>query len=110
MQCLVAFHLYCHLHLTHTSRLETIVLSRFLFNLRRTAVRLTINHRTKNNTLSEVSNTASSPSELRFNSHVLEDLGGSLSFHSDDDDIEVAEVPEDILEQTGSDIVVLESS
>ena len=41
---------------------------------------------------------------------MLEDLGGSLSFHSDDDDIEVAEVPEDILEQTDSDIVVLERS
>ena len=40
---------------------------------------------------------------------MLEDLGGSLSFHSDDD-IEVAEVPEGILEQIDSDIVVLESS
>ena len=106
MQCLVAYHLYRYLHLIHTSRLETIVLSRFLLNLRRTAIRLTINHRTRNNTLSEVSNTTSSLSELRFNSHVLEDLGGSLSFHSDDD-IEVAEVPEGILEQTDSDIVVL---
>ena len=40
---------------------------------------------------------------------MLEDLGGALSLHSDDY-IEVAEVPEGILEQTDSDIVVLESS
>ena len=95
--------MYCHLHLTHTSRLETIVLSRFLLDLRCTAVRLTINHRTRNDTLLEGSNTTSSPSELRFNSHVLGGLGGSLSFVPDDE-VEVTEDPDEVTEQTNEDI------
>ena len=76
----------------HALRFSTIVLSRFLLDLRRTALRLTVNHSTRNNSFSETLNTASSPSELRFNSHVLGDLGGSLSFGSNDDG-EVVESP-----------------
>ena len=88
---------------THTFRLQTIALSRFLLDLRCTAVRLTINHRTKTGTLSEGSNTTSSPSELRFNSHVLGGLDGSLSF-GPDNDVEVAEGPDEVTEQTNEDI------
>ena len=87
----------------YTSRLSTIVLSRFLLNLRRTALRPTINHSTCNNLFSQSLHSASLPSELCFNPHVLGDFGGSLSFDSDED-IEVAEDPDRVSEQTSEDI------
>lgn len=94
---------------THTYRFQTIALSRFLLDLRRTALRLTLNHRTSNNMLSETSNAASSPSELHFGSHVLGDLGGSVSFGSDDD-VEVAEGPDEVSEEIGENIDTPESA
>ena len=89
---------------TYASRLETIVLSHFLLDLRHTALRPIINGSAHDNSFSETLNTASLPSELRFNSHVLRDLGGSLSIGSDDD------VEDELSEQIGEDIDRPESS
>ena len=94
---------------TYASRLATIVLSHFLLDLRHTATRLTINHSTHNNSLLETSNVASSPSELHFGSHVLGDLGGSLSFGSDND-VEIAEGPDEVSEEIGEERDTLESA
>ena len=94
---------------TYTSRLSTIALSRFLLDLRRTALRLTLDHRTSGHSFSENSNVDSTRSELRFNPHVLDDLGGPLSFDSDDE-IEVAEGPDVISEHVDSNMVAQEGS
>ena len=93
----------------YTSRLSTIALSRFLLDLRRTALRLTLDHRTSGHSFSENSNVDSTRSELRFNPHVLDDLGGPLSFDSDDE-IEVAEGPDVISEHVDSNMVAQQGS
>lgn len=59
--------------------------------------------------LSETPNTVPSRSDLRFNSHVVSNLGGSLDLDSNND-IEVAEGSDGVLEQIDSDMDALESS
>ncbi|KAH9932629.1 uncharacterized protein B0H18DRAFT_986745 [Fomitopsis serialis] len=70
-----------------TFALETVVLSRFILNLRRAALRLTIeNGPGRGSTSSSASDPLVSISELQFNSRILGSLGGSLAFGSSDDD------------------------
>ncbi|KZT63118.1 hypothetical protein DAEQUDRAFT_770902 [Daedalea quercina L-15889] len=65
-----------------TFALETVVLSRFLLDLRQAALRLTINPGPGRirNTSSSSSGSIASLTEIQFNSHILGSLGGSLAF------------------------------
>ena len=91
----------------HSSRLETIVLSRFLLNLRRAALRLTISPGPWNNTFSDTTDTVASLSELQFNSQVIGSLGGSLAFGPSDDYSEETEISS--ISSGQVDMVALES-
>lgn len=95
---------------TYTSRLVTIVLSRLLLNLRRTALQPTISPWARNNTFSEASHSSESQSDLHFNSHVLGHLGGLLSFEVDDSIEVTTEGPNTVSGQMDLDMVVLEGS
>ncbi|TFY64156.1 hypothetical protein EVJ58_g2801 [Rhodofomes roseus] len=70
-----------------TFALETVVLSRFLLDLRRTALRLSVAAGPR---AGESSTSASGSlidlSELRFNSRILGSLGGSLALGSSDEE------------------------
>ncbi|KAH9932619.1 uncharacterized protein B0H18DRAFT_1115847 [Fomitopsis serialis] len=70
-----------------TFALVTVVLSRFILNLRRAALRLTVEkHPGRGTNSTSASGPLSSISELQFNSRILGSLGGSLAFGSSDDD------------------------
>ena len=94
---------------TYISRIGTVVLSRFLLDLRRAAFRPTISSGLRADSFSRTSDIVASQSELHFNSNVLGALGGSLSLDSGDDD-EVPESSDEVSEQIDADMVAPESS